>query len=61
MTVSEADILKLLLFLDTYRKASGKPPTLGVGMNTVVALATREEVSQGKVLFAIFHDKLKSC
>ncbi len=47
--------------IHAYRKARVKPPTLGVGMNTVVALATREEVSQGKVLFVIFHDQLKSC
>jgi hypothetical protein len=32
-----------------YRKASGKPPNLGVGINTVVALATLKKSISNKI------------
>ena len=42
-----------------YRKASGKPLALAMGMNTVVALATLKKLIV-KSLSAIFCDKVKS-
>ncbi|MCC3418842.1 MAG: hypothetical protein JGK24_26665 [Microcoleus sp. PH2017_29_MFU_D_A] len=37
-----------------YRKASGKPPTLGVGMNAVVTLATLKKLVAKKFYLKYF-------